>query len=344
MTRGEHHSNDNASTRRTTLILHSASLRAFATLMAALGLATAHAQSAWPNRPITLIVPSAPGGTTDFTARMIAEPLSKALGQPVIVDNRAGGNGTIGTTAVKRAAPDGYTLLLQYSGYHVITPALVKSLDWNPVRDFAPVANVLSAPQLVVVRGGLPVKSLPELVAYAKANPGKLNYASSGSGSLQHVTGEMLKQQAGIDMIHVPYKGTGPALTDLLAGSVDLTFGTPPPFMQHIVAGKIQGLAVTGKQRLSSLPNAPAASEVGFPKLDASSWFAVFAPAGTPKPIIDRLTSEIEKAMKDPAFVKKAEEQGAYADYMNPEKLGAFTREELARWDAVIKSAKISVE
>ena len=189
----------------------------------------AHAQ-AWPTRTIVMIVPSAPGGTTDLAARMIAEPLSKALGQSVVVENRSGANGMIGTSLARRAAPDGYTVLLQYSGYHVITPAIMKNLDWDPIKDFAPVANVLSAPQLVVVREGLPVNSLPELVAYAKANPEKLSYASSGNGSLQHVTGEMLKQQAGIRMVHVPYKGTGPAINDLMGGSVDLTFGTPPPF------------------------------------------------------------------------------------------------------------------
>lgn len=319
---------------------------AFAALALSLlapGMAAAQAP-AWPNRSITLIVPAAPGGTTDFTARLIAEPLSKALGQAVVVDNRAGGNGTIGTGAVKRAAPDGYTLLLQYSGYHVITPALVKTLDWDPVKDFAPVANVISAPQLVVVKAGLPAKTLPELVAYAKANPGKLNYASSGSGSLQHVTGEMLKQQAGIDMTHVPYKGTGPALTDLLAGAVDLTFGTPPPFIGHIQSGKVRALAVTGTKRLASLKDVPSASEAGFPKLDASSWFAVYAPAGTPKAVVERLAKEIEKAMKDPAFLKKAEEQGAYADFMGPEKLGAYTRDELARWATVVRTAKITVE
>lgn len=285
-----------------------------------------------------------PARAGPFTLRKTFAGLVWSLGQPIVVENRAGGNGTIGTAAVKRAAPDGHTLLLQYSGYHVITPALMKNLDWDPIKDFAPVANVLSAPQLVVVRGGLPVKSLPELVAYAKANPGRLNYASSGSGSLQHITGEMLKQQASVEMTHVPYKGTGPALTDLLAGTVDLTFGTPPPFMQHIAAGKIQGLAVTGRKRLPSLKSTPAASEVGFPNLDASSWFAMYAPAGTPKPIIDRLAAEIEKAMKDPAFIKKAEDQGAHADYMGPDKLATYTRDELARWASVVKAAKITLE
>jgi tripartite-type tricarboxylate transporter receptor subunit TctC len=296
------------------------------------------------SKPITLIVPTAPGGTTDLAARLIADPLSKALGQPVIVENRGGGNGTIAASAVKRAAPDGYTLLVQYSGYHVITPAIVKKLGWDPIKDFAPVANILSAPQLVVVREGLPVKTLPELIAYAKANPGKLSYASSGNGSLQNVTGEMLKQQTGIEMTHVPYKGTGPAITDLLGGNVDLTFGTPPPFMGHIQAGKLRTIAVTGKARLPSLKDVPTAAEAGYPKLDATSWFAVYAPAGTPKPIIERLTTEIAKITQTEAFKKKAEEQGAVADYMNPQQLADFTKAELARWAQVVKAANIQAD
>jgi tripartite-type tricarboxylate transporter receptor subunit TctC len=301
----------------------------------------AHAQAeAYPSRPITLLVPAAAGGTTDLAARMISEPLSKAFGQQVVVDNRPGGNGTIATTAVARAKPDGYTLLMQYSGYHVITPAIVKQ-SWDPVKDFAPVANVLSAPQVIVVRPDLPIKTLSELVSYAKANPGKLNYASSGNGSLQHVTGEVLNQLAGINMTHVPYKGTAPALTDLLGGSVDLTFTTAPPLIGHIKAGKLRPLAITGNSRLPSLPNVPTASEAGLPKLDVSSWFAVYAPAGTPKPIIDKLTTEIAKVMQTDAFKRKAEEQGADAAYMNPQQLADFTRAELGRWGGVVKTANI---
>ena len=177
-------------------------------------------------------------------------------------------------------------------------------------------ANVLSAPQVIVVRDGVPGKTLAELLAYARANPGKLNYASSGNGSLQHATGAMLEQQAGISMTHVPYKGTGPTLQDLLGGQVDLTFGTPPPFMPFIQSGKLRALAVTGKNRLPSLPNAPTAAEAGLPKLDATSWFGVFAPAETPKPLVDKLTAEIAKVMATPAFKQKAVDLGAEADYM----------------------------
>ncbi len=306
--------------------------------------ATVQAQDGgYPNRPVMLVVSAAAGGTTDLAARLISEPLSKALGQSVVVDNKPGGNGTIAAQNVQRAKPDGYTLLVQYSGYHVITPLLTKT-SWDPVKDFAPVANLLSAPQVLVVRPNLPVKSLKELVAYAKANPNKLNYASSGNGSLQHVSTELLNQMAGIQITHVPYKGTGPAMTDLLGGNVDMTITTPPPLMGHIAAGKLRPLVVTSKNRIESLKDVPSAPEAGYPDLDVSSWFAMYAPAGTPKAVIDRLTTEIEKIMKTEAFRKKAEELGAEARYMNPQQLDQYQKAELQRWAKVIKSANIHAE
>lgn len=300
--------------------------------------------SKYPNRPITFIASSAPGGTTDFTARVLAQPLGTALGQTIVVENKAGASGAIAAAAVKKSEPDGYTLLVQYSGYHVITPLVSKGpLPWE-LKDFQPVANVISAPQIVVIRADLPFKNMSELIAYAKANPGKLNYASSGNGSLQHVTGAMLEQQAGIKMTHVPYKGTGPALTDLLGGQVDLTFGTPPPFISHIQTGKLRALATTGKKRLSSLPEVPTAAEAGLPKLDATSWFAVFAPANTPAPIVNQLTTEIAKVMATPAFKQKAVEMGAEAVYMNPKQLDEFIKTENTRWTSVVQAAKIEAD
>lgn len=181
-------------------------------------------------------------------------------------------------------------------------------------------------------------------MSYTKANPGKLNYASSGNGSLQHVTGAMLEQQAGVKMVHVPYKGTGPALQDLLGGQVDLTFGTAPPFMPHVQSGKLRVLAVTGKQRLPSLPNVPTTAEAGYPGVNATSWFAVFAPKATPQPVIDRLAADIKKVVEDPAFRKKAEEQGATADYMNPQQLAAMVKAEYGNWAQVVKSSRIEAE
>ena len=304
----------------------------------------AAAQAAYPSKPVTLIVPTSPGGTTDIAARMLADPLGKALGQTVIVDNRGGASGGIAAVAVKRAEPDGHTLLMQYSGYHVITPNLSgQPAQWE-FKDLQAVANVLSAPQVIVVREGLPVKTLAELIAYAKANPGKLSYASSGNGSLQHVTGAMIEQQAGITMTHVPYKGTGPAMQDLLGAQVDLTFGTPPPYMPFIQSGKLRALAVTGKTRVASLPNVPTAAEAGLPKLDATSWFGVFAPAKTPKPVVDKLAAEIEKVVATPAFKQKAADLGATADYMNPQQLSDYSKSELARWAQIVKAAKIEAD
>jgi tripartite-type tricarboxylate transporter receptor subunit TctC len=330
-------------TRRLTL---RAALAAIATAapMAVLVAAPAAAQAPFPSRPITLIVPAAPGGTTDLAARMLAEPLGKALGQTVVVDNRAGASGSLAAVAVKRADADGHVLMMQYSGYHVITPHVSKqALPWAQ-EDLRAVANVLSAPQVIVVREGLPFKTLAELIAHAKAHPGKLTYASSGNGSLQHVTGAMIEQLAGVELTHVPYKGTGPALQDLLGAQVDITFGTPPPYMPHIATGKLRALAVTGKARLPSLPNVPTAAEAGLPKLDASSWFGVFAPARTPQAVIDRVSSEIAKVMATPQFQQKAAEQGATADYMNPQKFADFTRAELARWGQVVKASKIEAD
>lgn len=313
-------------------------LMAFSLSLAGTALA---ANADFPQRPITLICSAAPGGTTDLAARLIAEPLSKALGQPVIVENRPGASGGLAAQAVARAKPDGYTMLLQYSGYQVITPAVVKNLSWDPIKDFAPVANVLSAPQVVVVNAALPIKTLKDLVAYAKANPNKLNYASSGNGSLQQVATELLKMQAGIDITHIPYKGTGPALTDLLSGAVDMTITTPPPLMGHIQSGKLRALAVTDKHRLDSLKNVPSAPEAGFPDLDVSSWFAMYAPAATPQPVIDKVAAEIGKIMRTDAFKQKAAELGAEAKFMGPQELGAYTQRELERWAAVVKAANI---
>ena len=306
-------------------------------------LGSATAQSAYPSKTVTMVVPTAAGGTTDLSARMLAQALGPVLGQTVVVDNKGGGNGNIAASIVKRAEADGYTLLMQYSGYHVISPHITKQKQWEQ-SDFQPVANVISAPQIIVVRADLPMKTVPELIAYAKANPGKLNYASSGNGSLQHVTGAMLEQQGGIKMVHVPYKGTGPALQDLLGGQVDLTFGTAPPFMPHIASGKLRVLAVTGKQRLPSLPDVPTTAEAGYPKVDATSWFAVFAPAGVPKAVVDKLTADIRTVVQSPTFQQKAQEQGATADYQTPAQLGDKVRADLANWATVVKTSKIEAE
>ena len=299
------------------------------------------AQTKYPDKPITLVVPSAPGGTTDFTARLIAEPLSRALGQPVIVDNKAGASGNIGNQAVARAKPDGYTLLVAYSGYQVGNPHLFKRAGWDPIKDFAPVAMLTRAPQVLVARSGLPVGNMRDLIAYAKANPGKLNYASSGNGSIQHIAG---KQLTGTEIAHVPYKGAGPAVQDLLGGQVDLFFTTPASVVAHIKADKLKGVAVTSVQRVSSLPNVPTANESGLTNFNLDSWFALYAPSGTPLDVIQLLNAEIAKILAMPEVRKKADDSGTAVEVMTPAKLGEFTRKELDFWGRTIKSANITVE
>lgn len=314
-----------------------------AVLTAAFGYG-AHAQGKFPDRAITIVVPSAPGGTTDFTARLIAEPLSRAMGQPVVVDNRAGAAGNIGNQWVAKAKPDGYTLLLAYSGYQVGNPHLFKKAGWDPIKDFTPVAMLTRAPQVVAARPTLPANNLRELVAYAKANPDKLNYASSGNGSIQHIAGELFKQMTGVSITHVPYKGAGPAVQDLLGGQVDLFFTTPASVVSHIKADKLKALAVTSNARLSSLPLVPTTRESDLKEFTLDSWFALYAPAGTPNEVVQQLNTEIAKVLASSDVKKKAEDAGTLVDHMGPVQLGEYTRKELAYWGRVIQDAKITAD
>jgi tripartite-type tricarboxylate transporter receptor subunit TctC len=304
----------------------------------------AMAQTKFPDRPITIVVPSSPGGTTDFSARLIAEPLSRALGQSVVVDNKAGASGNIGNQFVARAKPDGYTLLLAYSGYQVGNPHLFKKAGWDPIKDFAPVAMLTRAPQLLVARNNLPANNLRELISYAKANPGKLNFASSGNGSIQHIAGELFAQITGTSLTHVPYKGAGPAVQDLLGAQVDLFFTTPASVVGQIKAEKLKGLMVTTSAHLTSLPQVPTAMEAGLKDFNLDSWFALYAPAGTPAEVIQLLNTEVNKILATVDIRKKAEDSGTTVDQMTPTQLGDYTRKELDYWGRVIQSAKIAAE
>jgi tripartite-type tricarboxylate transporter receptor subunit TctC len=294
-------------------------------------------------KTINLIVGSAPGGTTDISARMLAEPLSKLLGVSVVVDNRAGGNGNIAGQLVARAPADGTTLLVQYSGYQCITPLLQPVSGFDPGRDLKPVGHLIDAPQVLVVRPGFPANNFKEFLAYVKANPGKVNYASSGNGALQHVTTELLKELTKTHMTHIPYRGTGPALTDLLAGNVDLTITTPPPLLAHIKAGKLKALMVTGKTRLAVLPDVPTATELGVP-LVASSWFAVYGPNALSADVQNKLSASIRQVVESADFKRRAEEQGAKAIAMTPAELATLAANERATWDRVIKVAQIKAD
>lgn len=298
----------------------------------------------YPARPVTIIVPSAPGGTTDFSARLISDHLGKLLNQTFIVDNAGGASGNIGNAKAAKSPPDGYTLLMAYSGYQVANPHLFKSPGWDPLKSFVPVALVIKAPHVAIAKKSLPVTDLKSFVAYAKANPTKVNYASSGPGSIQHIGGELLKQVAGIEMTHVPYRGAGPALQDVLAGNIDIFITTPPSAVGHVQAKSVIPLALAAKERHPALPDVPIAAEQGFPGFELVAWFALYAPTGTPQAVIDKLAKATEKAVASKEFIDKAAGAGAYASFLGPKDLEAFTKSELDYWGKVIKSANITAE
>lgn len=306
--------------------------------------APAWADGRYPERPVTLVVPTAPGGTTDFSARLIAEGLQRALGQPVVVDNKPGGSGNIGNQFVARAKPDGHTLLVAYSGYQVGNPNLFAKPGWDPIKDFTPVAMLTRAPQVVAASPKTAASTLAELIAFAKANPGRLNYASSGNGSIQHIAGEQFKQLTGTFITHIPYRGSGPAVQDLLGGQVDLHITTPASVVGFIKAGKLKAYAVSSTQRLAALPQVPTAQEAGLKGFTLDSWFAVYAPAGTPPEIVQQLNTEIGKILSSPETRKKAEDSGTTVELMTPAQLGEFTRKELDHWGKVIRTARITAD
>lgn len=299
---------------------------------------------AYPARAITVVVPAAAGGGGDFTARLLADALQRPLAQPIVVENRVGGSGNVAATYVARAQPDGYTLLLAYSGSHVANPALFRNLSWDPIRSFDPVALLITAPHVIVVRKGLPVRSLGELVAHARANPGKLNYATSGTGSIQHIGTEQFARMAGISMVHVPYRGAGPAMNDLIAETIDLIITTPPAVVGFVQAGSIRALAITSRTRHPMLPEVPTTAEAGMPGFELEAWFGLYAPAGTPQPVTTRLSEEIGRIVQGLEFRRRAEESGTYATYRTPSSLAAFTRTELARWSAIIHDLGITLD
>ena len=301
------------------------------------------ATDAYPSRPIAIVVPSAAGGSTDIVARLIGEQLAKELGQPVVVDNKPGASGNIGTEAVARAKPDGYTLLLQYSGYHVGNPALFPQVRWKP-SDFSSVALVMRAPHIVAVSGKLPVHSLSELVAYAKKDNRGLFYASSGNGSIQHIAGALLGKQTDVPMTHIPYKGAGPVVADLISGQVDLFVTTPPSVIGQVRAGNLKALAFTGPKRHPSQPEVPTSVEAGMPGYQVESWFALFAPAGTSPEIIQKLTVAVKKIVDSDTYRKKLEDQGAFATYLDPQALDKLVAQELITWRQVIKDNGIKAE
>ncbi len=314
-----------------------------AALCGCLAAGIAFAQSDYPHKPIRIVVPVAPGGGTDYTARLIGRKLSEAWGQSVIVDNRPGAAGNLGVEIAAKAQPDGYTLVMPITSFP-INPSLYAKLPFDTVNDLSPIVLAASAPLLLVVNPSVAAKSVPELVALAKAKPGQLNYANSGSGTTAHLAGELFKRMAGVDIVSVAYRGGGPAVIDLIAGQVQMFFSTIPAALPQVKAGKLRALAVTSSKRVPELPDMPTTSESGLPGFEVVGWFGLFAPAGTPKPVKTRLNGEIVKILNIPETRERLSSHGLIPGGGTPEELGAFLKAEIAKWGKVIKEAGIRVE
>ncbi|SPC18548.1 Bug family tripartite tricarboxylate transporter substrate binding protein [Cupriavidus taiwanensis] len=304
----------------------------------------AHAQGGYPTKPITLIVPFSAGGTTDILARIVGLQLGKALGQPVVIDNRPGAGGNIGASLAAKAPGDGYTLFMGTIGTHAINQSLYSKLPYDPVKDFAPISRVAMVPNLVVANPKVPVNNIKELIAYVKANPDKLSYGSSGSGSSMHLSGELFNSMTGLHIQHIPYKGSAPAVNDLLGNQIGLMFDNMPSSYPHVKAGKLRALAVTSAKRSPALPNVPTVAESGVPGYEATSWFALYATGGTPQAIVDRLNAEVVKILAMPDVKKQMADQGAEPNPEKPAQLAAFMKSETAKWAKVVKASGATVD
>jgi len=298
----------------------------------------------FPAKPLHLIVPFPPGGGNDTVARAIAQQIGPDLGQPVVIDNRPGAGGSVGAELAAKAPADGYTLFLAGVGSHAVNPNLHAKLPYDPVKDFAPITLVASAPSVLVVNPAVPARTLAEFTSYARAHPGKLNYASNGNGSAAQLAAALYESMADVRMVHVPYKGIAPALTDLLSGEVQLMFGTIVALVPQIQAGKLRALAVTSRKRSSLLTDVPTLAESGLPDYEAGSWYGILAPAGTPREVIDRLHGAIVKALKQPDVAKRLAAEGAELIGSTPEEFAAHIKSEIARVGQVVRAAGIRIE
>lgn len=301
------------------------------------------AMAAYPEKPIVLVVGFSPGGTADSTARMLAESMGKRLGQTIVVENRAGANGNLATNYVLRAEPDGYTLFLTSIG-HAVNPSLYKNVKYDPVDGFSPIGQVLTAPNLMVVPGNSPFNNVKELIAYAKANPGKLNVASSGTGTSVHLSAELFKQLAGVDVTHIPYKGTGSAMPDLLSGTTQLMFPNLPSALPHVKRGGLKAFGVTTKTRSNAAPEIPTLIEAGIPGYDMSTWYGLLGPANMPPDIVKKLNTELRRVLADPEIRAKMISQGADPVSGTPEEFGLFIKGEADKWAKLIKESKLQVD
>jgi len=298
---------------------------------------------AWPARPISLIVPFPAGGTTDVLARAVGLELSKSLGQPVVVESRPGAGATLGADFVAKSKPDGYTLLMG-AVHHTIATSVYKKLPYDFQRDFAPVSTVALVPNVLVVNPAVPAKNVKELLALAKAEPGKLTYGSNGNGTGQHLIGAQFESMGGVQMLHVPYKGSGPLTTDLLGGQITMSFDTITPVLPHIKAGKLRALAVTTNKRSAALPDVPTLDETGLKGFNLGTWFGVLAPAATPRDIVARLSTELARIVNSPEFRKKMDDIGAEPVGNTPEQMARQIAEDTERFARLVKDAKVAIE
>ena len=316
---------------------------ALCVLAALAGIGTASAQ-AFPDRPVRIIVGYPPGGGTDLVARLVQQPLSTRWGQPVVIDNRPGANAIIATEAVARAKPDGYTLLMAYATELAVNPATMKKLPYDPVRDFTPIMQMAGAPLVLALHPAVAAKDVRELVALAKAKPGALSYSSSGTGSVHHFAGELFKLQTGVDMLHVPYKGSGPAAADAVAGQVQANFASVASVLRFVQAGRLRALAVTSKKRSSQMPEVPTMVEAGLADFELTSWYGLLAPAGTPAALVAKIHADITAVLAGPEIQKSFDVQGLDMAGGSPQAFAEFIRAEAARFARIARAGNISVE
>ena len=318
---------------------HFSKLLALATLCAPLVLMA----QAFPSKPITLVVPVPPGGLVDTSARLISEPLGRLIGQSVVIDNKGGASGNLAYQQVARSPKDGHTLLVSYSGYHIANPILMSKLPWE-LKDLTPVGLITVATNVVAVHPSVPANNMRDFIAFLKQNPGKLNYASQGNGSVSHIGTEIFKQQTAVDLVHVPYKGSGQAIADVLGGQVQVFMTTPPSVMQHIQAGKLKALAVTGKKRHPGMPQVPTMAEAGYPNIDLEAWVALYAPAGTPAATVNQLADAVKRSLDLPESKQRADQAGIEVRFLAPADMTKLLDREIADWTQAIKTANIKLD
>jgi tripartite-type tricarboxylate transporter receptor subunit TctC len=307
-------------------------------MLCAQATSVAQTASAFPNQPIRMVVPYPPGGPTDITARVVAAEMSKTIGQNIVIDNRPGASGMIGSEMVTKATPDGYTLLANAS-IHVINPSVYPDMRFDAIKDFVPITQLAQVPLVLVVPANSPIKSVKDLVEYAKANPGKVNFGSAGSASAQHLAGESFKIAAGIQMQHIPYKGSAPALTDLAGGQLQLMFDSMPSATPMINSGKLRAIAVTTTTRAKARPDLPTIAESGFPGFDISTWYAYWAPKGTPADVVEKLAASAAQALKNPEVIAKYEAMGAEPVGSTPAQFAAYVESEAKKWSDIVKKS-----